>query len=84
MDHHIDSLMDIICMNKYTPMDTPSIQTSLGTDTYCTPLKETDKWNYAVAVGMLNYLSSNSQLDIELVINQVACHTHNPKFSHEI
>ena len=32
---------------------------------------------------MLQYLSSNAQPDIKLTINQVECHTHNPKLSHE-
>ena len=60
------------------------MQTPLGTDSYGERGKESDKWSYAAAVGMLQYLSRNARPDIEFAVNQVARHTHNPKLSHEI
>ena len=71
-------------MNDCTPKDTTAIKTPLGMDVDCEPLKETDKWRYADAVGMLQYLSRNTWPDIELAVNQVDRYTHNPKLSHDI
>ena len=33
---------------------------------------------------MLQYLSSNAWFDIKMDVNQVSCHTRNPKLSHDI
>lgn len=41
-----------------------------------------EPWNYARVVGMLLYLSSNTRPDIQFVVHQCACFTHNPKASH--
>jgi hypothetical protein len=41
-----------------------------------------EDWEYARAVGMLLYLSSNSRPDIQFAVHQCARFTHFPKKSH--
>jgi hypothetical protein len=60
---------------------TPCNQTPLGTDLLGAPV--TGKFEYASAVGMLMYLSSNSRPDIQFAVHQCARFTHFPKKSHE-
>ena len=81
---HINNILLLTCMNNSTPKYTLYIQTPLGTDIDGTPCKETDKWSYADAVGMLQFLSSNERLDIKLATNQISRQTHNPNLSQEI
>ena len=84
MAHRIDRLLVLAGMTGCTPKDTPSIQTPLCSDIYGAPHKEYDKWNYAATVVILQYLSRNDRPGTELAVNQVVCHTHNPKLSHDI
>lgn len=60
---------------------TPSNQVPLGTDVNGEPV--TGKFDYASAVGMLMYLSSNSRPDIQYAVHQCARFTHFPRKSHE-
>jgi hypothetical protein len=65
------------CNTKMTPCN----QTPLGSDPDGAPI--TCKFDYASAVGMLIYLSSNSRPDIQYAVHQCARFTHFPKKSHE-
>ena len=61
------------------------MQTPLSMDIFGVSCKETNKWGYAVAVGIIQYLLSRNEFpDVTLAINQVDLHTHNPNFSHDI
>lgn len=60
---------------------TPSNQVPLGSDVNGDPV--TGKFDYASAVGMLMYLSSNSRPDIQYAVHQCARFTHFPRKSHE-
>ena len=59
---------------------TPAGPMPLGSDE--NGAKFDEKWNYASAVGMLLYLSSNSRPDIQFAVHQCARFTHNPRKSH--
>jgi hypothetical protein len=65
------------CNTKATPCN----KVPLGTDPEGAPI--TGKFEYASAVGMLLYLSSNSRPDIQFAVHQCARFTHFPKKSHE-
>jgi hypothetical protein len=65
------------CNTKATPCN----KVPLGTDPNGLPT--TKKFEYASAVGMLLYLSSNSRPDIQYAVHQCARFTHFPKKSHE-
>jgi len=65
------------CNKKWTPAGT----TPLGTDAKGQRFDAT--WDYATAIGMLLYLSSNSHPDIQFMAHQCACFTHTPKQSHQ-
>jgi len=64
------------CNGKPTPACTP-----LGTDSEGTRCQFS--WDYASVIGMLMYLTSNSQPDIQFAVHQCARFTHNPRASHE-
>ena len=59
---------------------TPAAANPLGADKHGEPFHE--DWNYAAAIGMLLYVSSNTQPDIQFAVHQCARFTHNPKKSH--
>ena len=65
------------CNKKWTPAGTEP----LGTDANG-PLPNAT-WEYATAIGMLLYLSSNSRPDIQYAVHQCARFTHNPRLSHQ-
>jgi len=65
------------CNKKWTPAGT----TPLGTD--AKGQRFDAKWDYATAIGMLLYLSSNSRPDIQFAVHQCARFTHTPKQSHQ-
>lgn len=71
---------------KYTGLDdskalpTPAAANPLGSDKDGDPY--TEGWNYASAVGMLLYISSNTRPDIQFAVHQCARFTHSPKQSH--
>ena len=60
---------------------TPATAAPLGSDKNGLPFNET--WSYPAAVGMLLYLASNTRLDIQFAVHQVARFNHNPKHSHD-
>ena len=60
--------------------NTPTSQTTLGSDPEGSPVKET--WKYSSVVGMLPYLSMNTRPDIAYAVSQVAWFNSNPKESH--
>jgi len=65
------------CNKKWTPSST----TPLSTDPNGKRFDAT--WDYATAIGMLLYLSSNSRPDIQYAVHQCARFTHSPKMSHQ-
>ena len=42
-----------------------------------------DSWNYRAAVGMLNYLASNTRPELSMAVHQCARFCNDPKLSHE-
>ena len=64
MYHHIKNLLVLTGMKNYTTMDNPDIQTMIGPDIYGAHCKEYGNKIYAAAVRIINYLSTNSWLDI--------------------
>ena len=65
------------CNKKWTPAAT----LPLGTDANGKRFNAT--WEYATAIGMLLFLSSNSCPDIQYAVHQCARFTHSPKQSHQ-
>jgi hypothetical protein len=65
------------CNTKSTPCN----QVPLGTNTDGEPV--TGRFEYASAVGMLMYLSSNTRPDIQYAVHQCARFTHFPRKTHE-
>jgi hypothetical protein len=61
---------------------TPAAYGALGKDENGHPRIET--WNYRAVIGMLLYLSSNSQPDIAFAVNQCARYCASPALKHEI
>jgi hypothetical protein len=77
----IDKVLFTCGMTNCNTKATPCYQTPLGTN----PEGEsvTGKFEYASAVGILMYLSSNSRPDIQYAVHQCARFTHFPKKMHE-
>lgn len=78
----IDRVLNLCDMTDCNTKATPANQTPLGTDENGAPCEA--KWEYASAVGMLMYLSSNSRPDIQFAVHQCARFTHRPRRSHEL
>jgi hypothetical protein len=64
-------------MTKCNTKSMPANQTPLGT--YADRLPFDCSFNYALLVGMMMYLSSNSRPNIQFAVHQCAWFTHNPK-----
>jgi Reverse transcriptase (RNA-dependent DNA polymerase) len=77
----IDKILSTCGMSDCNTKATPCNKVQLGTDPNGMPT--TGKFEYASAVGMLLYLSSNSRPDIQYAVHQCARFTHFPKKSHE-
>ncbi|GFH58478.1 hypothetical protein CTEN210_14954 [Chaetoceros tenuissimus] len=67
-------------MNNCTVASTPALNKDLGIDQEGVPMSE--PWSYPSVVGMLLYLSNNTQPDITVAVLQVTHFTHSPKQSH--
>jgi hypothetical protein len=67
-------------MEKANSLPTPALKEPLGTDPNGEPFNE--EWNYAAAIGMLLYISSNTRPDIQFAVHQAARFTHSPPKSH--
>ena len=76
----IKKVLATVGMTDSKAKKTPAGSTPLGTDANGTPFA--GDFDYARAVGMLLYLSSNSRPDIQFAVHQCARFTHNPKQSH--
>ena len=76
----INKVLNYTGLAEATPKDTPAALEPVGTDPNGKPFQE--DWNYAAAVGMLLYLSSNTRPDIQFAVHSAARFTHNPKHSH--
>ena len=77
----IDKILLTCGMKDCDTKSTPCNQVPQGTNPDGAPV--TGKFDYASAVGMLIYLSSNSRPDIQHSVHQCACFTHFPKKTHE-
>jgi hypothetical protein len=77
----IDKVLRYTKMTECNAKPTPAATTPLGTDSKGPARQE--EWDYATAVGMLLYISSNSRPDIQFAVHQCARFTHCPKASHE-
>ena len=76
----IDKVLRTVGLDASSKKKTPASSTPLGTDAEGDPF--TESWQYASVVGMLLYVSSNSQPDIQFAVHQCARFTHCPKKSH--
>jgi hypothetical protein len=75
-----DKLLKYCHMEDCNAKGTPASPTPLSTDANGKMFDE--EWEYASAVGMAMYLSSNSRPDIQFAVHQCARFTHCPKASH--
>jgi hypothetical protein len=75
-----DKLVKYCQMQDCNSKGTPASSVPLSTDATGKPFDES--WDYASAVGMAMYLSSNSRPDIQFAVHQCARFTHCPKASH--
>jgi hypothetical protein len=77
----IKKVLQTTGMSDCNTRGSPALTSPLGTDADGTHRK--DPWNYASAVGMLMYLSSNAHPEIQFAVHQCARFTHCPRASHE-
>ena len=68
-------------MEEYNGKPTPACTIPLGTDADGPRCQLS--WDYASVIGMLMYLTLNSQPDIQFAVHQCARFTHNPRASHK-
>jgi hypothetical protein len=73
-------IIDYIGLTNSNADSTPAPVDPLGSDKDGPPF--TENWNYASAVGMLLYLSTNSHPEIGFAVHQCAHFTHNPRNCH--
>ena len=78
----ITKIISAVGLTSCNPNWIPAVQVALGKDPDGPRMRET--WSYPSVVGMLLYLSGNTQPDITFAVSQVACFTHAPKQSHAI
>jgi hypothetical protein len=76
----IDKVIATTNMRNCNPVATPTSKEALGSDRDGALFDE--KWKYSTVVGMLLYLSSNTQPDITFAVHQCARYSHCPKQSH--
>ena len=60
---------------------TPATQQPLGTNPKGN--SRVESWSYALVIGMLLYVASNTRPDIQFAVHQCVRFTHTPKRSHE-
>ena len=76
----IQKTIKYLGMESANSLPTPALKEPLGTDLKGEPFNE--QWNYAAAIGMLLYISSNTRPDIQFAVHQAARFTHAPRRSH--
>jgi len=76
----IEKVIKYTGLRNASSKPTPAAREPLGSDPNGEPFKE--DWNYAAAVGMLLYVSSNTRPDIQFAVHQAARFSHCPKKSH--
>ena len=76
----IKKIIDATGMSDCNPNGTPAIQQTLGIDPDGKAMQE--DWSYPSIVGMLLYLSTNTQPHISFAVSHVVRFHHNPKRSH--
>ena len=77
----IQKVISYTKLQDCNPNYVPAIQKTLGSDPDGEDFDNVE-WNYASAVGMLQYLSNNTRCDITFAVSQVARFTTKPKKSH--
>jgi hypothetical protein len=76
----INKVLSSCNMFECNTMSTPANQTPLGTDAQGPAFDRS--FDYALIVGMLMYLSSNSRPDVQFAVHKCTCFTHSTKHSH--
>jgi histone deacetylase 1/2 len=76
----IDKVVKFVGLQNCKPLPTPALKEPLGSDPDGDPFDE--DWNYAAAIGMLLYISSNTRPDIQFAVHQAARFSHSPRKSH--
>jgi hypothetical protein len=77
----IQKVIEYVGLQDCIPNYVPAALKTLGSDPEG-ELFSNKEWNYASAVGMLQYLSNNTRPDITFAVSQVARFTSAPKESH--
>ena len=78
----IDRILTVMYMEEYNPKFTPADKVSLIKDEDGEPCREA--WEYRSIVGLMLYLTGNTQPDIVYAVHQCARFSHNPKRYHEV
>jgi hypothetical protein len=78
----IQKTISYVGMQDCNPNWTPASSVALGANPDDEPHETESEWNYATAVGMLQYLAINTRPDIAFAVSQVSRFTHHPKKSH--
>jgi hypothetical protein len=73
-------VVKFVGLQNCKPLPTPALKEPLGSDPDGDPFDE--DWNYAAAIGMLLYISSNTRPDIQFAVHQAARFSHSPRKSH--
>lgn len=79
----IQKVISYTGLQDCNPNWVPAVQKTLSSDPDG-ELYDNQEWNYASAVGMLQYLSNNTRPDITFAVSQVARFTNAPKLSHAV
>jgi hypothetical protein len=77
----IQKVIEYTGLQDCNPNYVPAVLKTLGSDPEGEPFSNKE-WNYASAVGVLQYVSNNIRPDITFAVSQVARFTSAPKESH--
>jgi hypothetical protein len=78
----IQKTISYVGMQDCNPNWTPAASVALGANPDDESHESNFDWNYATAVGMLQYLAINTRPDIAFAVSQVSRFTHHPKKAH--
>jgi hypothetical protein len=76
----IDKVISYTGMDQASVQHTPAACDPLGSYKVAKPFDKT--WSYQLAVGMLLYVCSNTQPDLQFAVHQVCWFAHSPKKLH--
>ena len=77
----IRNIFETVGMSDCNTQKLPTKVTPLGTNANRTHLKE--RWNYVSFIGILMYISSNAQPEIQFLVHQCGRFSHVPWANHE-